>query len=155
MTIDEVWQLLSNTASIKQKAIVELFYSSGVRLEEFSRIKIADVDSKNMRLKVVQGKGNKDRYTLLSPTALITLRNYFREHRPVTYLFEGQTQGKGMHCRSIQHAVEQAMKQAGLGHKDYSAHTLRHSFATHLPKVQARTCTLLKNCSVIVRLRLR
>lgn len=132
MTTDEVWQLLSHTASIKQRAIVELFYSSGVRLEEFSRIKITDVDSKNMRLKVVQGKGNKDRYTLLSPTALITLREYFRKHHPVNYLFEGQTHGKAMHCRSIQHTVEQAMKQASLGDKDYSVHTLRHSFATHL-----------------------
>lgn len=132
MTTDEVWQLLSHTGSIKQKAIVQLFYSSGVRLEEGSRIKVTDVDSKNMRIKVQQGKGNKDRYTLLSPTALLTLREYFRKHRPVTYLFEGQTKGKSMHCRSIQHTVEQAMKQANLSDKDYSVHTLRHSFATHL-----------------------
>jgi integrase/recombinase XerD len=73
MTTDEVWQLLSNTGSIKQKAIVQLFYSSGVRLEEFSRIRIADIDSRNMRIKVVQGKGKKDRYTLLSVHALTTL----------------------------------------------------------------------------------
>ncbi len=132
MTTDEVRQLLSHTTSIKQKAIVELFYSSGVRLEEGSRIKITDIDSKNMRIKVEQGKGKKDRYTLLSPTALNTLRQYFRKHRPVTYLFEGQTKGKPIHCRSIQHCVKQVMKQASLEHKDYSAHTLRHSFATHL-----------------------
>lgn len=132
MTADEVWQLLSHTGSIKQRAIVELFYSSGVRLEEGSRIKFTDIDSKNMRLKVVQGKGNKDRYTLLSPIALITLRQYFRQHRPETYLFEGQTKGKPMHCRSIQHTVEQAMKQGGFKDKGFSAHTLRHSFATHL-----------------------
>lgn len=132
MTTHEVRQLLSNTTSIKQKAIVELFYSSGVRLEECSRIKITDIDSKNMRIKVVQGKGKKDRYTLLSPTALNTLRHYFRKHRPNTYLFEGQTKGKSMHCRSIQHCVEQAMKQADLRHKSYNVHTLRHSFATHL-----------------------
>jgi site-specific recombinase XerD len=60
MTADEVRQLLSHTTSIKQKAIVELFYSSGIRLEEGSRIKIADIDSKNMRIKVVAGKGNED-----------------------------------------------------------------------------------------------
>jgi len=132
MTTDEVWQLLSHTGSIKQKAIVQLFYSSGVRLEECSHIKITDIDSKNMRIKVVQGKGKKDRYTLLSDYALTTLRDYFRQHRPVTYLFEGQTKGKSMHCRSIQHSVEQAMKQAGLRHKGYNVHTLRHSFATHL-----------------------
>jgi len=132
MTADEVWQLINNAGSIKQQAIVQLFYSSGVRLEECSRIKIADIDSKNMRIKVVQGKGKKDRFTLLSEYALITLRNYFRKHRPVTYLFEGMTKGKSMHCRSIEHSVEQAMSRAGLKHKGYNAHTLRHSFATHL-----------------------
>jgi integrase/recombinase XerD len=132
MTTDEVWQLLCHTGSIKQRAIVELFYSSGVRLDEGGHIKVTDIDSKNMRIKVQQGKGNKDRYTLLSSTALSTLREYFRKHRPETYLFEGQTKGKPMHCRSIQHTVEQAMKQAKLDHKNYSVHTLRHSFATHL-----------------------
>jgi site-specific recombinase XerD len=132
MTADEVWLLLTNTGSIKQKAIVELFYSSGVRLEECSRIKLTDIDSKNMRIKVVQGKGNKDRYTLLSLHALTTLREYFRKHRPATYLFEAKTKGKGVHCRTLQLQVELAMKQAGFQDKGYSAHTLRHSFATHL-----------------------
>lgn len=132
MTADEVRQLLHIPSTLKQQAILQLFYSSGVRLEECSRIKLTDIDSKNMRIKVVQGKGNKDRYTLLSCFALNTLREYFRKHRPITYLFEGQTKGKSMHCRSIEFNVEQAMKQAGFKDKGYSAHTLRHSFATHL-----------------------
>ncbi len=85
-----------------------------------------------MRIKIVQGKGNKDRYTLLSTHALTTLRDYFRKHRPVTYLFEGTKKGKSMHTRSIEFNVEQAMKQAGFKDKGFSAHTLRHSFATHL-----------------------
>ena len=110
-----------------------MFYSSGVRLEECSRIKLTDIDSKNMRIKVVQGKGNKDRYTLLSACALTTLREYFRKHRPLTYLFEAKTnKGKGVHCRTLQLQVELAMKQAGFKDKGFSAHTLRHSFATHL-----------------------
>ncbi|HEU0144854.1 MAG TPA: tyrosine-type recombinase/integrase, partial [Nitrososphaera sp.] len=132
MSVEEVQQLLSHTNSMKQAAIVQLFYSSGIRLEECRNLRLADVDSKNMRIKVVQGKGRKDRYTLLSSHALTTLRDYFRKHRPVTYLFEGQRKGKPMHCRSIQHSVEQCMKQAGLQHKGYNVHTLRHSFATHL-----------------------
>jgi site-specific recombinase XerD len=132
MTTDEVSQLLNHLGSIKQKAIVQFFYSTGVRLEECSRIKVADIDSKNMRVKVVGGKGRKDRYTLLSTTTLHTLREYFIKHRPDTYLFEGQTKGKQHHCRSIQHTVEQAMKQASLKDKGYNVHTLRHSFATHL-----------------------
>ena len=132
MTTDEICQLLNHVGSIKQKAIVQFFYSTGVRLEECRHIKIADIDSKNMRVKVVSGKGNKDRYTLLSLTTLHTLREYFIKHRPVTYLFEGQTKGSANHCRSIQHTVEQAMKQASLRDKGYNVHTLRHSFATHL-----------------------
>ncbi len=85
-----------------------------------------------MRIKVVQGKGNKDRFTLLSPTALVTFREYFRKHRPAVYLFEGKQKGKSMHTRSIEFNVELAMKQAGFKGKGFSAHTLRHSFATHL-----------------------
>jgi integrase/recombinase XerD len=132
MTADEVRQLLSTAINLKQQAILQLFYSSGMRLQECSRLKIADIDSKNMRIKVVQGKGNKDRYTLLSSFTLTTLREYFRKHRPVTYLFEGTKKGKGMHTRSIEFNVEQAMKQAGFKDRGFSAHTLRHSFATHL-----------------------
>ena len=132
MTADEVRQLLCTSINIKQQAILQLFYSSGMRLEECSRLKIVDIDSKYMRIKVVQGKGNKDRYTLLSTYALTTLREYFRKHRPVTYLFEGIRKGKSMHTRSIEFNVEVAMKQAGFKEKGYSAHTLRHSFATHL-----------------------
>jgi integrase/recombinase XerD len=132
MNIDEIRQLLSIPSTLKQQAIIQLFYSSGVRLEECSRIKLTDVDSKNMRIKVVAGKGNKDRYTLLSSFALTTLRQYFRKYRPVTYLFEGTKKGKGMHTRSIDFNVELAMKQAGFKDKGFSAHTLRHSFATHL-----------------------
>jgi len=132
MTADEVRQLLSVPSTLKQQAILQLFYSSGVRLEECSHIKLTDIDSNNMRIKVVQGKGNKDRYTLLSSFALTTLRHYFRKHRPAVYLFEGTKKGKSMHTRSIEFNVEQAMKQAGFKDKGFSAHTLRHSFATHL-----------------------
>lgn len=132
MTPEEVRQLLGTACSIKQLAIIQLFYSSGVRLEECSHIKLSDIDSKNMRLKVVQGKGNKDRYTLLSPYALATLRAYFVKHRPTIYLFEAKAKGRKVHCRTLQLQVELAMKQAGFKDKGYSAHTLRHSFATHL-----------------------
>ena len=132
MTIEEVKQLLNTSCNLKQQAIIQLFYSSGVRMEECTRIKLADIDSKHMRIKVVQGKGRKDRYTLLSSYALTTLRAYFVKHRPATYLFEAKTKGRQVHCRTIQLQVEQAMKQAGFKDKGFSAHTLRHSIATHL-----------------------
>ena len=132
MSQDEVWHLLGAAASLKQKAMLELFYSSGVRLEEFSHLRLTDIDSGAMRIKVVQGKGKKDRYTLLSQRALLTLREYYREHRPTTFLFEGKTAGKGMHNRSIQHAIGLCYKKAGLSPKQFNVHTLRHTFATHL-----------------------
>ncbi|MEJ7683625.1 MAG: tyrosine-type recombinase/integrase [Segetibacter sp.] len=140
MTADEIGQLLSIPSALKQQAIIQLFYSSGVRLEECSRIKIADIDSKNMRIKIVQGKGNKDRYTLLSSFALTTLREYFRKHRPAIYLFEGKQKGKVMPAPEFD--VELAMKQAGFKDKGFEcSHPspfLRYSPA----RVRAPTCTL-------------
>jgi integrase/recombinase XerD len=83
-------------------------------------------------LKVVSGKGGKDRITLLPKGLLNELREYYKQYKPKVYLFEGQVAGKPMNDRSIQHAIRQCMKQAGLEQFNFSAHTLRHSFATHL-----------------------
>ncbi len=76
MSIEQIRRLLGIASTLKQQAIIQLFYSTGVRLEECSRIKLGDIDSKNMRIKLVHGEGNKDGYTLLSSFALITLRGY-------------------------------------------------------------------------------
>jgi site-specific recombinase XerD len=110
MTTDEVWQLLSHTISIKQRAIVELFYSSVVRLEEGSRIKVSDIDSKNMRIMVQQGKGNKDRYTLLSATALLTLREYVRKHRLIGIPFATPPVAPVIYIRTL--AMSQRLSKA-------------------------------------------
>lgn len=132
MSPQEVETLINATKTIKQRALVELFYSTGVRLEECSKLKIADIDSANMCIHLHQGKGRKDRKMLLSPRCLETLRTYYKTHRPKVYLFEGLWPTKGMHPRAIQHALGQCFKYAGMKEKPYSAHTLRHSFATHL-----------------------
>ena len=132
MSEEEVLALLNGCETIKQRAIVELFYSSGIRLEECSLLKFSDIDSKNMRIKIHQGKGKKDRFTILSHTCLNTLRSYFKRHRPQVYLFEGQTPGVHMHVRSIQHALRLCMVKAQMAHKGYNTHTLRHFFATHM-----------------------
>jgi integrase/recombinase XerD len=84
---DEVLQLLNACETIKQRAIVALIYSSGIRLEESSLLKITSIESQHMRIKVIQGKGKKDRYTVLSHACLNTLRSYFKKHRPHFYLF--------------------------------------------------------------------
>lgn len=75
--------------------MVMLLYSTGIRLSELSYLRITDIDSKNMRVKVVQGKGSKDRYTILSETVLLELRAYYIQYRPVEYLFNGMGKGAG------------------------------------------------------------
>lgn len=132
MSPEEVTRLIQACKTIKQRALIELFYSTGVRLEECSKLKIADVDSANNCIHLHQGKGRKDRKMLLSPRCLLTLRSYYKVHRPKVFLFEGRWASRSMHPRAIQHAVYQCFKYAGMRDKPYSAHTLRHSFATHL-----------------------
>lgn len=134
LTKEEIMQLIQGCYSLKQKAIVELFYSSGLRLDELRMLKMSDIDSKNNRLLVRCGKGKKDRYTLLSKRVVDTLRAYYRSEKvkPTVYLFEGQTVGVPMWSSSIQTSVRMAYKKAGLAHKEHKVHALRHSFATHL-----------------------
>jgi len=134
LTKEEMQRLINSCRSPKQKAIVELFYSSGLRLEELRLLRLTDVDSKNNRLFVRCGKGRKDRYTLLSKRVVETLRTYYRNQKvkPLVYLFEGIRPGQPMWAGAIQWTVRQAYNHAGLSHKEHKTHALRHSFATHL-----------------------
>jgi site-specific recombinase XerD len=106
-------------------------YSSGLRERETTRLKITDIDSKRMMVRVQDGKGGKDRYTILSRTALECLRQYWKKYHPKNWLFEGQKKGNHISARSIQEIVSRAKKRAGIT-KPATPHTLRHSFATHL-----------------------
>lgn len=130
-SIDQVKELLAVITNLKHKVMISLFYGTGLRMNELVNLKIADIDSKAFQVKVC-GKGRKDRFTLLPKQLLEELRKYYLQHKPQIYLFEGQVKGKPMHPRSIQHFVHRYIALIGLGEKDYSAHTLRHSFATHL-----------------------
>jgi site-specific recombinase XerD len=103
-----------------------------MRLGEIASLKIADIDSKDMRIKVVSGKGKKDRFTLLSAGMLLELRAYWAQYRPEEYLFNGAGKGRKYGERTIQRIVELSIARAGLEGKHYSVHTFRHSFATHL-----------------------
>ena len=128
----QIAALLSVITNQKHKMMISLFYGAGLRMNELKHIKLCDIDSKNFQVKVVMGKGGKERFTLLPKHLLEPLRQYYKECLPKVYLFEGQVAGSPMHERSIQHFVQVYVKKIGLGGKDYSAHTLRHSFATHL-----------------------
>ncbi len=132
MSREEITRLIHSVQNSKHRCIISLLYSSGLRLSEIAALKVADIDSKQMRIKVVQGKGRKDRYTVLSEHMLLELRAYWLIYRPTEYLFNGQGKGKRMSPRSIQHVVQMALLKLGLQRKNFSVHTLRHSFATHL-----------------------
>ena len=127
---NEISDLFKNTANLKHKAILMLAYSAGLRLSELINIKIKDIDSKRMQIRIEQAKGKKDRYTILSPVLLTLLRKYVTEYKPKIWLFEGAEGGKYAK-RSVQHIMRDSIIKAGIK-KKISVHTLRHSFATHL-----------------------
>ena len=126
----EVAKLISVTKNLKHKAILITIYSAGLRISEAINLKVKDVDSKRMQIRVEQSKGKKDRYTLLGKKTLLTLRQYFAEYKPNLWLFEGEAGGQYA-TTSIYNIFGRAVKEAGIL-KKVSVHTLRHSFATHL-----------------------
>jgi integrase/recombinase XerD len=131
LDISEVESIFSVTKNLKHKAILMMTYSSGLRASETSRLKLTDIDSKRMMVKVSDGKGGKDRYSILSQTTLAFLRQYWKKYRPTEWLFEGQKKDEHITVHSIQLMFYAAKKRAGII-KPASVHTLRHSFATHL-----------------------
>jgi integrase/recombinase XerD len=132
MSPEEIKALIDTIKNVKHRTVVMLLYSTGMRISEISNLKITDIDSKAMQIKVVQGKGSKDRYTLLSQQVLLELRAYYLIYRPKEYLFNGAKEGTPLSVRSIQHLVKVSLTRLGLQSKRYSVHTIRHSFATHL-----------------------
>lgn len=127
----DVMRILENISNIKHKAIMFLIYSAGLRVGEAVRLKHADIDSERMLIHVVQGKGRKDRYTVLSQTALEVLREYVKRYKPEKWLFPGEDPGKHITERTVQRVFECTKEKTGI-QKKVSVHSLRHSFATHL-----------------------
>ncbi len=132
MTVAEIKSLIGAVENIKHRTILMMLYSTGMRISEIANCRIADIDSKNMRIKIVQGKGAKDRFTVLSQQVLLELRAYYIIYKPKQYLFNGYQPGKPYSVRSIQHLMQKALLKIGLDNKNYTIHTIRHSFATHL-----------------------
>lgn len=130
LSSDEVQRILNTVQNLKHKMILTLIYSSGLRISEAIQLKIKDIDSARMQIRIEQSKGKKDRYTLLSPKALDMLRKYYVQYKPIDYLFEGQDTPM-YSARSIQQILKASCQKAGIK-KNVSVHTLRHSFATHL-----------------------
>lgn len=133
MSQQQVAQLFAAPLTLKEYCVIGLLYGSGLRISEVTALCIQDIDSPAKRIKVVQGKGAKDRFTLLADSLLEKLRLYYvAAKRPREFLFTSLQTGKAFHPRSMQLVVTGAMKKAGFAANGFTSHTLRHSFATHM-----------------------
>ena len=131
LSLEEVARLLEAAPGPKCKAALAAAYGAGLRVSEVATLKVSDIDSERMMLRVEQGKGHKDRHAMLAPQLLELLRDWWRIARPQVWLFPGQNPVNPMTTRQINRACHAAADMARIT-KRVSPHTLRHSFATHL-----------------------
>ncbi len=133
---EDVLSILNEVTNLKHKAILALIYSSGLRVSEVAKLKICDICSNNMTIRVENAKHGTDRYTILSSTALKLLREYFKaylsstDYKATDWLFPGQEKGKHTHVKTIKNTMIKLRNRLQLDQR-VSAHTLRHCFATH------------------------
>lgn len=127
----EVIRLFEAIRSLKLRAMLMTAYAAGLRLSEVTHLQVSDIDSERMVIRVRQGKGQKDRYVMLSEKLLEVLRLYWRLERPTTWLFPSKSKQQPVNHSVVQRACHQAGLDAGLS-KQATVRSLRHSFATHL-----------------------
>ena len=129
---EELQQVFNGCLIYKHKVMFRLIYSAGLRLAELAHLKITDIDTKDgkMRIRINNGKGGKDRYTILSKVILDELRIYVKMCKPKSYLFNGKIKGNPMSLGGIHHALKQAVKRTDI-EKRVNLHILRHCFASH------------------------
>ncbi len=141
---EEIARFLEAAPGLKYRAALSVAYGAGLRAGEIVSLKVSDIDSKRMVIRVEQGKGRKDRYVMLSPSLLELLRAYWKAKRPQGWLFPGQNRVNPLTTRQLNRACHAAALVAGID-KRVSLHTLRHSFATHLleQKVDIRVIQVL------------
>jgi integrase/recombinase XerD len=144
LSSEEVGRFLAAIADLKHRAILTTCYAAGLRLSEVLHLKVADIDSHRMVIHVADGKGQRDRYVMLSPTLLQTLRAWWRTTRSTTWLFPGQRPGHPLDKAAVQWACRLARFRSGIA-KPLTPHSLRHAFAVHLLESGAdlRTIQLL------------
>lgn len=127
---NEVLSMIDCTKNLKHKCLLSIIYTHGLRRQELLNLKVEDIDSKIMELRIIQSKGAKDRNIPLNENCLELLRKYYLKYRPKEYLFEGQFGGQYTETL-VKNIVDDAAKSAAIK-KRVTPHTLRHSFATHL-----------------------
>ena len=141
---DEVQQFLVCVATPKHHAVLTTCYAAGLRISEAIRVKVSDIESQRMVLRIDQGKGQKDRYVMLSPKLLAVLRAWWRVERPTHWLFPGDRPGTHISKGAVRHACQHARWRSRIP-KPISPHALRHAFAVHLLEggTDVRTIQLL------------
>jgi integrase/recombinase XerD len=131
LSLAEVQQFLEAIPNLKHRAALMTAYAAGLRVSEVVALKLTDIDSQRMVIRVEQGKGCKDRYVMLSPRLLTLLRAYWKVVRPKAWLFPGCPPDHHLSVRTLQAACHHAWQNSGLA-KPVTTHSLRHCFATHL-----------------------
>lgn len=133
LSVEEVGRLLNATSNLKHRALLMITYSAGLRVSEVVRLKLHHIESdpSRMMIRIENGKGQKDRYTILSQKVLKVLKEYWKEYRPKEWLFFGSNINKPMPIGTAQKIYYNAKKKAGIT-KGRGIHTLRHCFASHM-----------------------
>lgn len=126
----DVSKIIDSTENLKHRAILATVYGCGLRVSELVNLKLTDIDSKRMAVRIENSKGNKSREAMLPANLLRMLRKYYLEYKPIEYVFNGRDGGKYT-VRSAQEVFKKSLKKAKLN-RQVSLHTLRHSYATHL-----------------------
>ena len=148
---NEVVRLIDSARGLKQRVLLMTVYSAGLRVSELVNLKLRNIDSERITIRVEQGKGRKDRYTILSQTLLVELRRYCKRYRPSVWIFINRAKNGPLSKSQAQHIYNQAKKRAGL-RKGRGIQTLRACFATHLLEAgtDLRTIQLLMGHSSIL-----
>lgn len=141
---DEVMRFLDCISNLKHRTLLTTVYAAGLRISEATHLKVQDIDSQRMVLRIEQAKGFRDRYVMLSPRLLETLRAYWRSAKPSSWLFPGDVRNAPITDQAIRQVCRRARRVAGIG-KPVTPHSLRHAFATHLLEAgtDVRTIQLL------------
>lgn len=128
---EELQRFFAATTNLKHRAIFMTMYGAGLRVSELVSLRVEDIDSARMLLRVREGKGQKQRNAKLSKLLLVVLRDYYKNYRPCGWLFPGRTAGEPLNRMSVNKAIEHIGQRAGIT-KNVTPHTLRHSYATHM-----------------------